>query len=76
MYGACVVLYLRYIRHRRSRCAADRHARLQVVDQVADAGDEDEEKEDDDKDDDVALHFCGGERMVWWMVGLCGVELR
>lgn len=35
---------------------ADCHARLQVVDHVADEGDEDEEDEDDEEDDDVALH--------------------
>jgi hypothetical protein len=56
-------LWLRHVAHA-GRCAAYCHACLQVVDSVADEGDEDEEDEDDKEDDDVALHSCG-----------CGVEV-
>jgi hypothetical protein len=47
------------------RGTADGHARLQVVDEVCDEGDEDEENQDYEEDDDVALHGggCG-----WWLV--------
>lgn len=51
-------LRLSHIAHT-ARCAADGHARLQVVDAVGDERDEDEEDEDDEEDDDVALHFGG-----------------
>lgn len=56
--GMCYGLYLTNTAHARSRRAADCHARLQVVDYVADDSDEDEEEEDDDEDDEVALHGC------------------
>jgi hypothetical protein len=68
--NACWVL--NHTRHlgagRRRRGAAHGHARLQVVDAVADEGDEEEEDDDDEEDDDVALHFGGG--LVWF--GLAG----
>jgi heme exporter protein D len=51
-------LWLRHVAHARRR-AADCHARLQVIDQVADGCDEDEEDENDEEDDDVALHGGG-----------------
>ena len=55
----------------RRRGATDGHARLEVVDEVCDGGNEDEEDEDDEEDDDVALHGCGcgwgGMRVSrWW----------
>jgi hypothetical protein len=49
------------------RGTANGHARLQVVDEVCDEGDEDEEDEDNEEDDDVALH--GGGCGWWWLVG-------
>jgi hypothetical protein len=65
--------FLNHTRHlgpgRRRRGAAHGHARLQVVDAVADEGDEEEEDDDDEEDDDVALHFGGG---LGW-VGFGGV---
>ena len=57
---------LSHIRDRR-RGAADSHARLQVVDEVCDGGNQDEEDEDDEEDDDVALHGCG---CGWWNEGV------
>lgn len=69
-------LWLRHIAHT-ARRAADRHARLQVVDQVCDGRDEDEEDQDDQEDDDVALHdcgVCGGSRVMFveslWKVSI------
>jgi hypothetical protein len=56
-------LWFRHVTHT-ARCAADCHARLQIVNEVCDGCDEDEEDEDDEEDDDVALH--GG--------GRCGVR--
>lgn len=64
---SCLRLRLRHVAHAR-RCAADCHARLQVVDEVADERDEDEEDEDDEEDDDVALHG-GGLVYGRWVVG-------
>jgi hypothetical protein len=81
---------LNHTRHlgpgRRRRGAAHGHARLQVVDAVADEGDEEEEDDDDEEDDDVALHFggwvglvlVGGVKVGWVCVenaGCCCVVL-
>jgi hypothetical protein len=67
--------FLNHTRHlgpgRRRRGAAHGHARLQVVDAVADEGDEEEEDDDDEEDDDIALHVGGWVGLVWFG----GVEL-
>jgi hypothetical protein len=72
-------LCLGHVAHTACR-AADRHARLQVVDAVADGCDEQEEDDDDEEDDDVALHGCGGAKrlakrsdLMWWAVK-CGLD--
>jgi hypothetical protein len=58
VYRRVGCLRLRHVAHTRRR-ATDGHARLQVVDEVRDEGDEKEEDEDNEEDDDVALHDGG-----------------
>jgi hypothetical protein len=58
VYRGVGCLRLRHVAHARRR-AADGHARLQVVDEVCDEGDEKEEDKDDEEDDNVALHGGG-----------------
>lgn len=52
-----------------------RHAVLDRVDAVADAGQNDEEDDDDDRDDDVALHH-GGDAAALGSRRYCGRWMR